>query len=186
MASQFRRRFADVWLDAGRGIGHNERVKRIVILVLVLSLGFGGVGVVAAAPNQAAAPASSASAHSAKLSTEKVAQVQSLGNRMANRMQAAINRMQKLVERVQSRVTILKSQGKDVTKFSDWITTINTNIGSAQTALGKFRVDLSSFSTTSDPAATVKQLQMDAKLVKDALVAALTTMKQVAQALVTS
>lgn len=152
------------------------------LLVLILAFHFSLVFLPQVVMAATAVPVQTTD-RSAVITPERVAIVQGIGNRMANRMQAAIDRAKKLVARIQSRVNKLKAQGKDVTKFTNWITTMNTNLDSAQTALSKFRADLANFSTTSDPKTSVQQLQMDAKLVRDALVAVHTTMKQVVQTL---
>lgn len=100
-------------------------------------------------------------------------------------MEAAINRLQKLVDRVQSRVSKLQATGQDVKQFKNWIASMTINLESAQTALTKFRGDLSALTPDDNPQKDLRGLQLDIKMTKDALTATLTTLKLTVQALTT-
>lgn len=120
-----------------------------------------------------------------RLTSQKVLLIQELGNRLADRMEAAINRLQKLVDRVQSRVSKLQATGQDVKQFKNWIASMTINLESAQTALTKFRGDLSALTPDDNPQKDLRGLQLDIKMTKDALTATLTTLKLTVQALTT-
>lgn len=121
-----------------------------------------------------------------RISQEKIVRIRALGDKMATRMQAAIDRMRALVKRIESRLSKLQTKPKETKQFQAWIKLINTNLDSAQTALGKLRRDLTALSPEADPKVARQQLQLDTKMVKDALTTAHTTMKQTVQALVAS
>lgn len=60
---------------------------------------------------------------------------------------------------------------------------MTTNLDNAQSALTKFRGDLSTLSPSDDQKRELKTLQLDIKMAKDALTATQTTLKRTAQAL---
>lgn len=112
------------------------------------------------------------------LSSLKILLVQKLGNQLANRIEIAISRFHKLITRVQSRVAKIEAKGEDVRQLKNWITSMTINLETAQTALMKFRGDLSSLTSNDDPQKDLKVLQLDIKMTKDALTATQTTLKQ--------
>jgi hypothetical protein len=116
--------------------------------------------------------------------TDKVQRIEKLGVLMSDRMQQVINQMENLHGRIQAiseKVPLTKS---DAANLTTWMTTTQTNLDSAQTAVAKFKIDLHTLTTSNDYGRLIPELVLETKLVKDSLIGAHTALSEVVRRLV--